>query len=227
MKTLKLILGTIGIIALGAFAFTPPADAQPRGHERGGHGYHRPYGHWHGHHYGGPRFFGPRLSLGFVAPVLPFGFVSLAVGGNPFFYEGGYFYRPAPSGYVVVSAPLGAAVASLPGSAVSIQIGGVTYYQYADAYYRWQPTTSRYVVVPPPPGAPVATAAPAPAAPPVPGGPDSGYAPSGYGPGQVLEQLPTGYTAEIVNGVQYYRYGDDYFMPTQRDGHEVYVVVRI
>ncbi|WP_346838580.1 DUF6515 family protein [Microbulbifer sp. SAOS-129_SWC] len=236
MKTSKLVLAILGIIALGAFAFVPPVDASPREHARGGHGYHHPY-HWSGRHYGrhyghrygrhyGHLYGGPRISIGFTAPVLPFGFVSLAVGGSPYFYQGGYFYRPAPAGYVVVQAPLGASVVSLPGSAVRVQIGGALYYQYANAYYQWQPAARAYVVVPPPAGAPVAAAAPpappAPAAGPVPSGPNGGYA-----PGQVLEELPVGYTAEIINGVQYYRYGGNYFMPSKRDGKEVYVVVQL
>ncbi|MFC6981301.1 DUF6515 family protein [Microbulbifer taiwanensis] len=183
-----------------------------------GHGYHRPYKHWHRHHHRGPRYWGPRVSIGFVAPILPAGYMSLAVGNRPYYYHGGYFYRPAPSGYVVVSAPLGASVVSLPASAVQVQIGGFTYYQYGSAYYQWRPANRAYVVVPPPAGAPVAAAPAAPVGP---------AASSGYAPGQVLESLPTGYTAEVINGVQYYRYGSDYFMPTQRDGREVYVVVQI
>ncbi|SEA43330.1 DUF6515 family protein [Microbulbifer marinus] len=221
MKTLKALLGALGLLALAAFAFSPPADAAPRGYERGGSGYHHPYKHWKRHHHHGPRYRrGPRISIGFVAPILPAGYISLAVGGNPYYYHGGYFYRPAPSGYVVVSAPLGASVLSLPASAVQIQIGGFTYYQYADAYYQWHPAHRAYVVVPPPAGAPVA-------APPPAGGAPVAGGPSGYAPGEVLESLPPGYTAEVINGVQYYRYGNDYFMPTQRDGREVYVVVRL
>jgi hypothetical protein len=229
VKALKIFISTAAIIALGAFAFSPPADASARGYERGGHGYH------HGHHYSpryhhrhrwhDPRDRGPRIALGFVAPALPFGHISLAVGGSPYYYHGGYFYRPAPTGYVVVSAPLGAAVASLPGGAVRVEIGGAIYYQYADAYYQWHPARRAYVVVPVPAGSAVPIAAAPAAVPPalvVPSGPNGGYA-----PGQVLEELPTGYTAEVINGVQHYRYGGNYFMPTQRDGREVYVVVRL
>lgn len=230
MKILKVFSAALGLLALAAFAFSPPADATPRGYERGGHGYHhlyKPYRHWKRHHYRGPRFRGPRISVGFVAPILPVGFVRLAVGGHPYFYHGGYFYRPAPAGYVVVSAPLGASVVSLPASAVQVQIGGFTYYQYADAYYQWHPARRAYVVVPPPAGVPAppppAASAPAPPA----GGAPIGKGATGYAPGEVLESLPPGYTAEVINGVQYYRYGDDYFMPTQRDGREVYVVVRM
>lgn len=214
MKTLKNLIGAAAIVALGAFAFTPPADARTPGHQRHGYGHHHPYRHGHRYRHSHPyryghRYPGPRVSIGFSAPILPFGYMSLAVGGRPYYYHGGYFYRPAPTGYVVVSAPLGASVVSLPASAVRVEIGGATYYQYADAYYQWHPARHAYVVVPPPAPASVASAS------------------SDYAPGEVVETLPPGYTAEIVNGVQYYRYGSDYFLPTQRDGREVYVVVRI
>jgi len=210
-KALKVFLCGVGLLTLLSFAFAKPVEA------RGGH--HHGHGHYHGG-YWGPRFRGPRIGIGITVPILPNGFVNLAVGGNPYYYHGGYFYRPAPTGYVVVSAPLGAAVLSLPASAVQVQIGGFTYYQYGSAYYQWQPGVNRYVVVPAPAGAPVAAAVASPA-------PVAGATQSAYSPGQVVESLPVGYTAEVVNGVQYYRYGGHYFMPTQRDGHEVYVVVQI
>ncbi|WP_237059257.1 DUF6515 family protein [Microbulbifer sediminum] len=221
MKSLKTTLWVAAVLVLTAFAFAPAADARGAGYERHGSGHH----HFKGHH--GPRHWGhhrgPRISLGLAFPVLPHGFINLRVGDRPFFYHGGHFYRHGPAGYVVVSAPLGAAVASLPGSAVRVEIGGAIFYQYADAYYQWHPARHAYVVVPPPVGA----AAPlAPATPPAPAsGPvDPG---TGYAPGEVVDSLPTGYTAEIINGVQYYRYGDQYFMPTRRDGREVYVAVQV
>ena len=217
MKTLRTLIGGAALLALGAFAFAPPADARPVGYDR--HGHHPHHRHHHRHHARGPR-----VSVGLTFPVLPHGFVNLSVGSRPFFYHGGHFYRHSPAGYVVVAAPLGASVVSLPASAVRVQIGGAFFYQYGSAYYQWQPATSTYVVVPPPAGAPVASV-PSPAAPPAPStGPNSG---TGYAPGEVLEELPSGYAAEVINGVQYYRYGGNYFMPTQRDGREVYVVVRI
>ncbi|SDK55772.1 DUF6515 family protein [Microbulbifer yueqingensis] len=229
MKILRFALGAAGLAVLTAFAFAPPADARGAGYDRHGYGHHhykRHHGprHWHGRH-------GPRISLGLAFPVLPAGFVSLGVGGRPYYYHGGHFFRPGPAGYVVVSAPLGASVVSLPGSAVRVEIGGAIYYQYADAYYQWHPARRLYVVVPPPAGVPVAMPAPAPAAPPEPGEPVKGGGPAGvsgaYAPGEVLDSLPVGYTAEVINGVQYYRYGDQYFMPAQRDGREVYVAVQI
>ncbi|AOS96667.1 hypothetical protein AUP74_01207 [Microbulbifer aggregans] len=213
MKTLKFLIGAAGLVALGAFAFAPPADARTAAIERHGYGHHK---HWKHHHRHGYRSHGPRISVGLTVPVLPNGFLSLAVGGRPYYFHGGHYYRPGHAGYVVVSAPLGAAVVSLPASAVQVNIGGVIYYQYADAYYQWHPARRSYVVVPPPAGA-VAVPAAAVASP----------GAGAYSPGQVIETLPPGYTAEVINGVQYYRFGGDYFMPTQRDGREVYVVVQI
>ncbi|GAA5445970.1 hypothetical protein Misp06_04177 [Microbulbifer sp. NBRC 101763] len=222
MNKLNLVLGASAFIALAAFAFSPSADA--RGYERGGD---------HHHHRGGGYYRGPRVSVGFIAPILPRGHVRVAVGGHPYYYHGGHFYRHGPRGYVVVNAPLGASVVTLPSRAVQVQVGGATYYRYADAYYQWVPASRTYVVVAPP--APVAvvpvpapvvavpTVAPAPAT--VPATPNPG--PDGFQPGQVVETLPTGYAAEIINGIQYYRYGGNYFMPTQRDGREVYVVVKL
>ncbi|WP_078085240.1 DUF6515 family protein [Microbulbifer mangrovi] len=214
-NTAKFLFFGVGLAALLSFAFAAPADAHS-GH-RGHHHGHKPvyrHGYRHGG-YWGPRFRGPRIGIGFTVPILPAGYMTMAVGGNPYYYHGGYYYRPAPTGYVVVEAPLGAAVLTLPGSAVRVQIGGLTYYQYGSSYYQWQPRVNRYVVVPPPANTVVASA------------PAVGATQPAYSPGQVVNELPTGYTAEVINGIQYYRYGGHYFMPTQRDGREVYVVVQV
>ncbi|MBB5211336.1 DUF6515 family protein [Microbulbifer hydrolyticus] len=214
-NAVKFLVFGAGLATLLSFAFAAPADAHS-GHR----GHHHGHGYGHGRDYWGPRYRrGPRIGIGFTVPVLPGGFINMAVGGRPYYYGGGYFYRPAPSGYVVVSAPLGASVLTLPSSAVQVQIGGFSYYQYGGAYYQWQPQVNRYVVVPAPAGVTTTTTTTVTTT----GGPVA----SAYNPGQVLDNLPAGYTAEVVNGVQYYRYGEHYFMPTQRDGREVYVVVQI
>ncbi|MCO1334150.1 DUF6515 family protein [Microbulbifer sp. OS29] len=231
MNKLNVVIGASAFLALAAFAFSPPADA--RNYERGGD---------HRHHRGGGGGYyrGPRVSIGFIAPILPVGHVRVAVGGRPYYYHGGHFYRHGPRGYVVVAAPLGASVVTLPTSAVQVQVGGIPYYQYANSYYQWHPASRSYVVVAPPapvavvpapiavvpaPAPVVVAAAPVSAPATVPATPNPG--PEGFLAGQVVETLPKGYAAEIINGIQYYRYGGNYFMPTQRDGHEVYVVVKL
>ncbi|WP_406828738.1 DUF6515 family protein [Microbulbifer sp. ARAS458-1] len=215
-KTAKILALGVGVAALLSMAFAaPPASA---------HGGHRGHYHGPGHHhrgYWGPRYRGPRIGIGVTVPVLPGGYVNLNVGGRPYFYGGGAFYRPGPRGYVTVAAPLGAAVLTLPTSAVRVQVGGFTYYQYGGAYYQWQPPVNRYVVVP----APAAVTTTVTTTTTTTSGPVAHGA--AYSPGQVVETLPTGYTAEVINGIQYYRYGGHYFMPTQRDGREVYVVVQV
>ncbi|GAA5524358.1 hypothetical protein Maes01_00915 [Microbulbifer aestuariivivens] len=212
MKTLKFLIVAAALAALGAFAFAPAADARTPALERHG-GHHQS---WKRHHHGIP-LRNPRVSVGFTIPILPRGHLSLAVGGRPYYFHGGHFYRRANSGYIAVTAPLGAAITSLPAGAVRITLGGAVYYQYADTYYQWHPARKAYQVVAAPSG--LAASAPSATAPIT--------AASTYTPGQVLDTLPQGYTAEVINGIQYYRYGSDYFMPTQRDGREVYVVVQI
>lgn len=58
--------------------------------------------------------------LGIVVPVLPLGYVSLAVGGMTYYELNGIYYRQVPDGYLVVDYPAGAAPAvstTLPASA--------------------------------------------------------------------------------------------------------------
>ena len=44
---------------------------------------------------------------GIVAPVLPPAFVTLWIGGEPYYYANGIYYAQAPQGFLVVDAPAG------------------------------------------------------------------------------------------------------------------------
>ena len=47
--------------------------------------------------------------FGLVIPLLPAAYVSLWIGGSPYYYANGVYYAPAPNqGYVVVAPPAGA-----------------------------------------------------------------------------------------------------------------------
>lgn len=98
----------------------------------GGHRYyaHHPYGY---HPYR-PFFFGPRFH--------PFGafFASLAataifvdIADTQYAYDQGTWYAPVEGGYDVVTAPVGAQIATLPGDAE--QVAPDVYY-YGGAYYQ-------------------------------------------------------------------------------------------
>lgn len=92
----------------------------------------------------------PWARHGHAVSRLPAGHRTVWVGGVRYFYYGGVFYRPAPTGFVVVAAPIGAVVVSVPPGYTSVWIGGVQYFLYNDVYYRKVPTG--YVVVAPPAG---------------------------------------------------------------------------
>ncbi|MFH1216221.1 MAG: DUF6515 family protein [Pseudomonadota bacterium] len=96
------------------------------------------------HHRGGPHY-----RHGQVIGKLPHGYKTLHVRNSPYYIFNGIFYRPAPSGYMVVSAPVGAIIASLPLGHSRISIGGAIYFTFGGNYYRQAP--QGYVVVEAPP----------------------------------------------------------------------------
>jgi len=85
---------------------------------------------------------------GRVVGRLPAGHKPVVVRGSRYYHYHGAFYRKAPSGFVLVRAPLGAVVVSLPVGFVRLVIGGAPYFWYEGVYYREVP--SGYEVVEPP-----------------------------------------------------------------------------
>jgi Family of unknown function (DUF6515)/Bacterial SH3 domain len=79
---------------------------------------------------------------------------NLMVNRTRYFFDSGIFYREGPRGYVVVRAPLGAILASVPVGSVTFALGGTPYWYYSGAYYRRVP--SGYTVVDAPPNAVIA-----------------------------------------------------------------------
>jgi hypothetical protein len=90
--------------------------------------------------------FGRRLG------ALPGGFLTLQLGGVPYYYCDGIYYQPADGGYQEVYPPAGAAVPQPPDGAIAIDVGGQTYYYAGGAFYVQQPDGT-YAVAPPPMGA--------------------------------------------------------------------------
>lgn len=73
---------------------------------------------WGGHdryHYRGGRWYKPgwfwgevavsALTFGAIITALPPHYSTVYVGGAPYYYDGSYYYRPSPDGYVVVANP--------------------------------------------------------------------------------------------------------------------------
>lgn len=97
----------------------------------------------HGNHKGGHPY-----RHGQVIGKLPHGYKTLHVKKSRYYFNDGIFFRPDSSGYMVVSAPIGAIVASLPVGHSRVTIGGSLLFNYADTYYR--PVSGGYMVVDPP-----------------------------------------------------------------------------
>jgi hypothetical protein len=97
-----------------------------------------------------PRFwndfvFGRRLA------VLPVGFLTLQIGGVPYFYCNGIYYQGSTGAYQEVYPPVGAAVPQPPDGSIAIEAGGVTYYFAGGAFYLQQPDGT-FAVAPTPIG---------------------------------------------------------------------------
>ncbi len=95
---------------------------------------------------------------GMVSRALPQGYVTFSVGNQPYYYYEGVYYEPGPSGYVVVTPPVGAVVSVLPPGVETLVANGTVYYYAGGAFYIQQPTG--YAVVPPPLGVTVTTLPP-------------------------------------------------------------------
>jgi Family of unknown function (DUF6515) len=98
----------------------------------------------HPHHWDGFAF-GRRIG------ALPFGYLSLRIGGAPYYYADGLYYQPYQGGYQEVYPPVGAALPSPPDGAIAIPANGYTYYYAAGGFYVQQPD-GRFVSVQPPIG---------------------------------------------------------------------------
>ena len=79
---------------------------------------------------------------------LPVHYNAILVSDITYYYSNGSFYRQAATGYVLVTAPIGAVVPAIPVDYQTIIVNGTTYFIYDNIYYVKQ--TSNYVVVPAP-----------------------------------------------------------------------------
>ena len=99
-------------------------------------------------------------AVGFVAPGLPRGAMSVGWHGGNYWFSGGVWYSPWHGHFRVVLPPFGIVVPLLPDAYVTVQLGGVPYYYANGAYYQAAP--GGYVVVQPPPDADQAVGQPSP-----------------------------------------------------------------
>ncbi|MDP8265580.1 MAG: DUF6515 family protein [Candidatus Aceula meridiana] len=126
----------IGFAIISAAVFLNTADALAKSqHNKGPRQRSRYQSRHHYHHpYYGKRITLPRLIASFIFHA-----------GDEYYYSHGYFYQKAPGGYIIVDAPIGARVTSLPLCYKKIIVKGKTFYCYNNTYFHR--IGARYVVV--------------------------------------------------------------------------------
>jgi hypothetical protein len=170
------------------------------------HGYHRGYhqgfhagahrGFYAGHH-GWGHWWHP---VGFFLTTLAVTAVVVSVANKDYYYDQGVYYQKSTksggtTGYVVVQAPVGAKVPTLPpGNSPVTVAGGQTFYYYSGVFYAQDTDKQHYVVVQAPAGA-------------------------------VVPALPDGAKTENVNGGLEYVYGGVHYDPVFVNGQTEYAVV--
>src|ERR1700733_10755610 len=137
------IVGAFGAVAVAFALATGVANAEP---PRGGPGPRPGFDHMdarfgHNHYY---------PSRGYAVRDLPRDRIIINGPRGRFFYSGGIWYAPGPSGYVVVGAPIGLFVPVLPPYYTTVWVGGAPYYYANDTYYAWRESDQQYEVVDPP-----------------------------------------------------------------------------
>jgi hypothetical protein len=130
----------LSLIATSAFAGGPWFRGGAAIHGGGFHG-----GGFHGGGYRGGAGFRVYGSVG----VLPRGYATYRWGGNPYYYNGGLWYRPWRGAYIGCYPPVGLWLDVLPFGFATVYYGGMPYYTYQDVYYTDSPSGGYMVADPP------------------------------------------------------------------------------
>ena len=114
------------VVLLLAFTVAYSSNAFAWGGRDGGHGhYYYRGGHW----YGGGWFWGgfaTGLAIGTIVTTLPPYYDTVYISGAPYYYYDSVYYRPSPSGYIVVPAPATNAVVAAPAATAVAATPAVT-----------------------------------------------------------------------------------------------------
>jgi len=108
MKMSKKIIKNKFLVATGLclMLILSYADAFAWGGHGGGRRYHYREGRWYGRGWFGLEVAVSALTIGAVVESLPYGYRTVVVAGQPYYYCDGYYYRYYPYGYVVVPPPV-------------------------------------------------------------------------------------------------------------------------
>lgn len=90
---------------------------------------------------------------GYTYRAVPRGTFIYPHGGIQYYYYNGIYYKPVGKKYVIVKAPIGIRVGSLPSGNVHMVINGRKYFYYYGTYYARSLSNKEYITVEPPIGA--------------------------------------------------------------------------
>ena len=85
--------------------------------------------------------------VGAYVNALPSARIAFRLKGNRYYYSSGVYYRRSDSRYIVIAAPLGASIVTLPFGYVDLYVGSSRYFYVNRTYYVYEPTTTKYIVV--------------------------------------------------------------------------------
>ncbi|HYM34906.1 MAG TPA: DUF6515 family protein [Steroidobacteraceae bacterium] len=132
-------LTSLGLIAALLSSGVALADRDhDRRHEEGRYFDNR---YQHGHYY---------LPRGHVVEALPHAAISVNIGGGPFYFHEGIWYRPHGPRFIVAAPPFGVVIPVLPPFYTTLWVRGIPYYYANDVYYTWRPEAHGYAVTDPP-----------------------------------------------------------------------------
>ena len=176
------------------------------------------------------------IRLGAYCATRPKTSTTVVVTGTTYYYSGGVYYTSSGSGYVIVSAPPGAVVYSVPAAAVVVYVGETPYLYYGGAYYVY---TTAPAPQPPPPttvnvnvnvtttdAAADSTAdgiAP-PEDPPMVES-EENYEVVGPPVGAAVPYVPDEADEQTIDGKKYFIYEGTYYRPFASEDETVYMVV--
>jgi hypothetical protein len=151
---------------------------------------------------------------------------TVVVTGTTYYYAGGVYYVQSGSGYVVVTAPPGAVVYSVPTYTTAVYVGTTEYLYVNGTYYA--PTTKPAEQPPPPDTAATATASAQvedPSDIPMIENEEENYEVVTPPVGGTVPYLPEEADEETINGAKYFVYEGTYYKPFAGDGETIYMVV--
>ncbi|XQW85119.1 DUF6515 family protein [Thalassotalea piscium] len=161
---------------------------------------------------------------GAVLRKKPVNGIALGFGGVSYIFNNGLYYRHLDKGYTVVRPPIGLKISLLPKGYERIIIMGSSYYFFQGIYYVYDAGYYRVIDEP----ASLVTSSNSSSIANVIISQDEGLAENlSFQLGKAYSALPQGAQPVIVNGQQYFKYEDVYFLPQSSNNTVHYLAVKL